>query len=63
MVCVEHLTRVERLEALFGLLAPRHGDEPVEIGADHLRLAALLAHPLQAPKLALGLLADVIGHG
>ena len=62
MIGVEHLTRVDRIEDLVGLLAPRHGDEPVEVRADHRRLLALLAGALEAVELALGLLAHVVGH-
>ena len=62
VVGVEHLARVDGVEVLLGALAPRHGDEPVEVGADHLALAAALAHALEAPELALGLLAHGVGH-
>ena len=62
VVGVEHLTRVDRVEDLVGALAPRHGDEPVEVRADHRRLLALLARALEAVELALGLLAHVVGH-
>src|SRR5205085_1970260 len=41
----------------------RHGEQPVEIRADHRGLAARVAHPLQAPELALGLLPDLVRHG
>src|SRR5581483_8201645 len=34
MVCVEYLARVPRIETLFRALAPRHGEQPVEVGAD-----------------------------
>ena len=57
VVGVEHLARVRRVEALLGALAPRHGEQPVEVRADHLRLAALVAHALEPGDLALGLLA------
>ena len=62
VVGVEHLARVGGVEALLGALAPRHGDQPVEVVADHLRLARLLAHALEAAQLALGLLAHLVGH-
>ena len=63
VVGVEHLARADRVELLVGALAPRHGDQPVQVGADHLALAgAALAHPLETVELALGLLADVVGH-
>ena len=62
VVGVEHLARVDGVEAVLGALAPRHGDQPVEVGADHLGLAAALAHALEAAELALGLLAHVVGH-
>ena len=62
MVGVEHLTRVHGVEPLVRALGPRHGDQPVEVRADHRGLAALLAHALEPAELALGLLADVLGH-
>ena len=62
MVGVQHLTRVDRVEDLVGALVPRDARQPVEVRADHLRLAGLLARPLQALELALGLLADGVGH-
>src|SRR3954469_16867150 len=57
VVRVEDLARVVGVEAVLGAPAPRHGDQPVEVGADHRRLAARLAHALEAAQLALGLLA------
>ena len=36
MVGVEHLTRMLGIEPLLGPLAPRHGEQPIEIRADHL---------------------------
>ena len=62
VVGVEHLARVDRVEPLLGALAPRHREQPVEVGADHRRLAALVAHPLEPADLALGLLANRVGH-
>ena len=62
VVLVEDLTRVHGVELLVGALAPRHGDQPVEVGADHARLAGLLAHALEAAELLVGLLAHVLGH-
>src|SRR5829696_6246150 len=62
VVGVEHLARVDGIEPLRGLPAPRHRDQPVEVGADHRRLARLLAHPLEPPQLLLGLLAHGVGH-
>ena len=61
VVGVEDLTSVLRVEALLRRLAPRHGEEPVEVRADHLRLGALLAHALEARELSLSLLANVLG--
>ena len=60
MVGVEHLACVRRVEPFLGGLAPRHREQPVEVGADHLRLAGLLAHPLEPSDFALGLLADFL---
>ena len=62
VVGVQHLTRVDRVQPLVGALGPRHGDQPVEVGADHRALARLLAHALEAPELALGLLAHLVRH-
>ncbi len=47
---------------LLGALAPRHRDQPVEVGADHAGLARLLAHALEARELLEGLLLDLVGH-
>ena len=62
MVGVEHLAGADGVEHLVGGLGPRHGDQPVEVGADHRRLAGALAGALEPPELALGLLADLVGH-
>jgi hypothetical protein len=62
VIGVEHLARVHRVEPLLGALRPRHRDQPVEVRADHRRLAGLLAHPLEPAELALRLLADGVGH-
>ena len=62
VVGVEDLARVRGIQALLGALRPRHRHEPVEVRADHRGLAARLAHPLQPVELALGLLADGVGH-
>ena len=62
VVGVEHLARVHGLELLVGLLVPRHGDEPVEVGADRAGLGRLLAHALEPPELLVGLLAHLVRH-
>ena len=62
VVGVEHLARGGRVELVLGALAPRDVGQDVEVGADHLGLAGLLAGALQAVELALGLLADLVGH-
>ena len=62
VVLVQDLTRVHGIELLVGALVPRHGDQPVEVGADHARLAGLLAHALEAAELLVGLLAHGLGH-
>ena len=62
VVGVQHLARVHRVEPLLGALAPRHGQQPVEVVADHGRLGRLVAHALEPGELALGLLEDVLGH-
>ncbi len=61
MVCVEDLARMVRIEALGRALAPRHRQEPVEVGPDHRGLARL-AHPLQSAELSLGLIAHLVRH-
>src|SRR4029077_6768405 len=62
VVGVEDLARDLRIEALVGRRAPRYSEEPVEVRADHRRLTRGIAHPLQPPELALGLLAPLLGH-
>ncbi len=62
MVGVEHRPRVDGIEHLVGARAPRHRGQPVQVRADHRRLAALLAHALQAVELALGLVAHRVRH-
>jgi hypothetical protein len=62
VVGIEHLPRVDRIEPLHRALAPGHGEEPVEVGADDGRLGALLADALEPRELALGLLAHRLGH-
>ena len=52
---------MDRVEALLGALPPRHGEQPVQVGANHRGLAALVTHPLQPADLALGLLANLVG--
>ena len=61
VVGVEHLARVLRVEPLVGALAPRHGQQPVEVGADHRGLARprpsapggrAPARPAHAPRRA-----------
>src|SRR5213596_857679 len=61
VVAVEDLARVYGIEALLGALPPRHRKEPVEVGADHRGLAALVAHALEPTGFALGLLANLVG--
>ena len=62
MVGVEHRPGRGRVELLLRGLRPRKGQQPVQVGPDHRRLAGLLAGALQAGELALGLLAHVVGH-
>ena len=61
MVRVENLTGMLGVEPFGGALAPRDRKEPLQVGPDHRSLARL-AHPLEATELALGLLANVVGH-
>src|SRR5437667_4865713 len=60
VVAVEDLARVYRVESLLRALPPRHREQPVQVGADHRGLAALVAHALQPAGLALGLLANLV---
>jgi hypothetical protein len=62
VVGVEHLASRCRIELLVGGLAPRHGDQPVEVGADHRGLRGLLTHALEARELLDGLLLDGLRH-
>src|SRR6185436_15963660 len=62
VVLVEHRASVRRIELLLGALRPRHGEQPVEVGADHRRLGARLAHALEPAELALGLCAHGLRH-
>ena len=62
VVGVEHLAGVDRVEHLVGAVLPRHGDQPVQVGADHRRLAGLLAHALEPAELLGGLLLDRLRH-
>ena len=62
MVRVEHRAGVDRIELLVGLLGPRHGDQPVQVGPDHAGLGRLLAHALEPSELLLGLLGHGLGH-
>ena len=62
VILVQHRAGVRGVEPLLGVLGPRDGDQPVQVGADHARLGALLAHPLEPAQLLLGLLAGVLGH-
>ncbi len=62
MVGVEHLARVRGVEPLLGALAPGHGDQPVEVAADHRGLGRGLALALEPAQLLLGLLGDRLRH-
>ena len=62
MVGVEDLAGQLRVESLLRGLAPRHRQQPVEVGADHRGLAGGIAHPLEPAELALRLLAHLLGH-
>ena len=61
VIRVEHLTGVHGVEALLGALAPRHGEDPVEVVADHRRLGRAVALAVEPGELALDLLADLLG--
>ena len=61
VVGVEHLARVRGIEPLLRALAPRHGEEPVEVVADHRGLGRAVALALEPAELALRLLAHRLG--
>ena len=62
VVGVEHLARVDRIEPLLGALRPtaRRSASRGRCGSSTTR--PLLAHPLEAAQLPLGLLADLVRH-
>ena len=62
VVLVQDLARVVGIQALLRALAPRNGEQPVEIVPDHRRLGRLVSHALEPRELALGLLEHVLGH-
>jgi len=62
VILIEDLAGVLRIELLLGALRPRHGQQPVQVAADHRGLGRLLTLALQPAKLALGLLSDFLGH-
>jgi hypothetical protein len=62
VVGVEHLARVPGVEPLIRPLRPRHGEQPLDVRADHRRLRGGLAHPLEPSELALGLVPHLVGH-
>ena len=62
VVSIEHLARRDGVEMLLRTLAPRHRDQPVEIAADHARLARLLTHALETRELLERLLVCLLGH-
>ena len=62
VVLVQDLARVLGVEPLVGALRPRHGDEPVEVGANDGCLWRLLADALEPAELALRLLLHLFGH-
>ena len=62
VVGVEHLACVLGIQPLLGALAPRDGEQPVEVVANHARLGRLVAHAVEPRELLLGLLEHVLGH-
>ncbi len=61
VIRVEHLTRVQGIEPLLGALPPRHGEDPVEVVADHRSLGRGVALALEPGELPVGLLAHGLG--
>ena len=62
VIGVQHFAGVGRVELLFRALAPRHGNQPVEVAADHRALAGLFALAFEPPQLLLGLFPDRFRH-
>ena len=62
VVRVQDRARLGDVEVVLGADVPRELGHPVEVGADPAVLGRLLGRALQAAELALGLLADVLGH-
>ena len=62
MVGVQHRARRDGVKMLLGALVPGQRDQPVEVGADHARLARLLAHALEPSELLGRLLVGLLGH-
>ena len=62
VVLVQDLARVIGIQPLLGSLAPRDGEQPVEVVPDHRCLGRLVPHALEPRELALGLLEHVLGH-
>ena len=61
VVGLEHCARGGHVVLVLGLLAPRQGEQPVEVGADRRRLGVARAGAVEALELALGLLARLVG--
>ena len=51
VILVEHLAGESRVEPLLGAFRPRHGEQPLEVAADHRRLRRALTHPLEPAEL------------
>ena len=47
VIRIEHLTGVSRIKTLFRAHGPRHGQQPVEVGANHRRFGVGVAHALE----------------
>src|SRR5207244_5772286 len=61
VVQVQDLARVHGIEPLLGALAPGNGEQPVQVGADHRGLSALVAHSLEPADLTFRLLTTLVG--
>ncbi len=62
MILVENGTGATHVELLGVDLRPRHGDEPIEVGARHRIFGGAFRHALEARQLAQGLFLRLRGH-
>ncbi len=62
MILVEYFASLLDVDLLGVEFGPRHGEQPVQVGAGHRVFGSLFRHPLQTIELALRLLLDFRRH-